>query len=118
MAKLHSNRQMSVASVLLLLLAAFALTPLEYPCHTQSRNRKVRVVRLDDPDTDHNRWSSHDLGNTGNDTHGDSLVVLAAFPEFLPPGLVEFGRVSFPDISNPFTTRSSRLRNRAPPVSS
>lgn len=118
MAKLHSNRQISVASVLLLLLAAFALTPPEYPCHTQSRNRKVRVVRLDDPDSDHSRWSSHNLGNTGNDAHGDNLVVLAAFPEFLPPHLVELGRVSFPDISNPFQTRSSRLRNRAPPLNS
>ena len=118
MAKLHSNRQISVASVLLLLLAAFALTPPEYPCRTQSRNRQVRTVRLDDHDSDHNRWSSHDLGNTGNDTHGDSLVVLAAVPEFLPPGLVEFGRISLPDISNPLQTRSSRLRNRAPPLNS
>jgi hypothetical protein len=118
MAKLHSNRQTSVASVLLLLLAAFALTPPEYPCHTHSRSRQVRGVRLDDPDSDHNRWSSHDLGNTGNDTHGDGLVVLAALPEFLPPGLVEFGRISFADSSNPLQTRSTRLRNRAPPLNS
>ena len=104
--------------MLLLLLAAFALAPPEFPCRTQSRNRHVRTVRLDDHDSDHNRWSSHDLGNTGNDTQGDGLVVPAAFPEFLSPHFAEFGRVSLPVISNPFHARSSRLRNRAPPLNS
>ena len=117
MAKLHSNRQITVASVLLLLLAAFALARRSSVPHAIDRNRQVRTVRLDDHDSDHNRWSSHDFGNTGNDTQGE-LVLPATFPEFLSPHFVEFGRVSLPVISNPFHARSSRLRNRAPPLNS
>ena len=118
MAKLHSNRQISVASVLLLLLAAFALTPPEYPCRTQSRNRQARTVRLDDHDSDHNRWSSHDLGNTGNDTQAIDLSYPLRFQSSSRRTLSNSGVSLCPIFRIRSMTRSSRLRNRAPPLNS
>jgi hypothetical protein len=85
MFRLHSNRQITVASVLLLLLAAFAIDPPEHRCRTQStRNRQSRVVRLDDGDA-HSRWHYHGFNASGSTTPGDPLPAALAGPVILHP---------------------------------
>ncbi len=120
MAKLHTNRQISVASVLLVLLAAFAVDPPEHRCRTQStRNRAARTVRLDDHDGDHNRWHAHGFDNSPGDTQADSPVALSCAVLILgPPGFQTEGVV--PVLALPEVSRFlvSRLRGRAPPSSS
>src|SRR5215212_6481375 len=95
MAKLHGCRQISVASVLLVLLAAFAIDPPEHRCRTQStRNRAARTVRLDDHDGDHNRWHAHGFDNSPGDSQADSPLALAsAILTLSPPGLSTEGVV-------------------------
>jgi hypothetical protein len=93
---LRTDRQITVASVLLLLLAAFAVDPPEHRCRTQStRNRQARTVRLDDHDGDHNRWHAHGFNDSGKNTetqdHGAALPVHP--PGVAPPG---FGSLFFP----------------------
>ena len=67
MFSLHHNRQMTVASVLLLLLTAFAVDPPDHRCRTQStRNRQSRIVRLDDSES-HTRWHNHGSDNSGHE---------------------------------------------------
>jgi hypothetical protein len=78
MFRLHHNRQITVASVLLFLLAAFAVDPPEHRCRTQStRNRQSRIVRSDDGDT-HSRWHDHGFDNSGNTTPDHAAVAVAA----------------------------------------
>src|SRR5215213_6620086 len=82
---IRTDRQFTVASVLLVLLAAFAFNPPEHRCRTQStRNRQARTVRMDDHDGDHNRWHSHGFDNTGreSDKQGDSPDLITG-----PPGI-------------------------------
>ena len=78
---------MTVASVLLFLLGAFAIDPPEYRCRTQStRNRQARTVRLDDHDGDHNRWHEYGLDNSKRDSRKQMAVVPATAIVVAPPG--------------------------------
>jgi hypothetical protein len=84
MFRLHSNRQMTVAMVLLVLLAAFAIDPPEHRCRTQStRNRQSRIVHLDDSDA-HTRWHFHGFDNSGGFTPGALLAILTSPLAFYP----------------------------------
>lgn len=108
---LRTKNQLSVASVLLLLLAAFAIDPPDHRCRTQStRNRATRTVRLDDHDGDHNRWHDHGFDDSGKQyaEHPETLAIK-------PPGNSEFELVCEKPLSAP--SRSiSRARGRSPPV--
>jgi hypothetical protein len=87
MLRLRHNRQMTVASVLLFLLAAFAIDPPEHRCRTQStRNRQSRIVRSDDGDT-HSRWHHHGFDDSGNATSDEVPVAVAVYSIFPDPQL-------------------------------
>jgi hypothetical protein len=115
MFSLHHNRQMTVASVLLLLLAAFAVDPPEHRCRTQStRNRQSRIVRLDDSDS-HTRWHNHGSDNSGRNVSGEALVAVAANVFAFSP---EFAAERFApeqEAIKPFEHRTGALRSRPPP---
>jgi hypothetical protein len=115
MISLHHNRQMTVASVLLLLLAAFAVDPPGHRCRTQStRNRQSRIVRLDDSES-HTRWHDHGFDNSGSDVNGEALVAVAANVFALNP---EFAAERFApeqEAIKPFEYRTGALRSRPPP---
>src|SRR5436190_2438079 len=114
MAKLHTNRQISVAAVLLVLLAAFAVDPPEHRCRTQStRNRQARTVRLDDHDGDHNRWHSHGFDNTGGENQADIPVILRTAGVSVQPHLTQEAVVPALEVTRVFRKTASRLRSRA-----
>jgi hypothetical protein len=121
MMNMRTDRQITVASVLLLLLAAFAIDPPEHRCRTQStRNRQARTVRVDDQDGDHNRWHAYGFDNSGRDTQSDDrhgLIAAATPPGYVAPVLEFAGFVL--SFSSPFALRTvfERVRGRAPPVS-
>jgi hypothetical protein len=117
MAKLRSNRQISVASVLLFLLAAFAIDPPEHRCRTQStRNRPARTVRLDDHDGDHNRWHAYGFDNSGGDTQADtpdSAVLVVGF--HLGPDNTAQWLIQVVASNRPSEKSRNLPRTRAPP---
>jgi hypothetical protein len=121
MFNMRTDRQITVASVLLLLLAAFAIDPPDHRCRTQStRNRKDRTVRVEDLDGDHNRWHAYGFDNSGggnslaNDGH--ALAILVSPPGLVAPDLAFIGFV--PTLTSPYSLRTvfERVRGRAPPV--
>jgi hypothetical protein len=123
MANMHNNRQISVASVLLFLLGAFAIDPPEYRCRTQStRNRQARTVRMDDHDGDHNRWHAHGFDLSGRDAKPDSLdsplpdAVSGPSAIQYPPQFTTEGLVLTSNVPTPSVQRFYRLRDRAPPA--
>ena len=119
MFNVRTDRQITVASVLLLLLAAFAINPPDHRCRTQStRNRKDRTVRVDDLDGDHNRWHAYGFDASGNKLSDDdhSPAILVSPPGIVAPELAFTGFV--PTFSSPHSLRTvfERVRGRAPPV--
>jgi hypothetical protein len=88
MNKLHTDRQITVASALLLLVGMFALNPLEYRGRTHAPRQRTasRAVRADDHDTDHSRWQTHAFDLNHSDTQGDSpsVAILTSVTEETP----------------------------------
>lgn len=117
---MRTDRQITVASVLLLLLAAFAINPPEHRCRTQStRNRKDRTVRVEDLDGDHNRWHAYGFDISGDGLSDDdySLAILVSPPGIVAPDLAFAGFVPTSSSPEPLRTVLERVRGRAPPVS-
>ncbi len=118
MATMHSSRQISVASLLLFLLGAFAIDPPEHRCRTQStRNRQARTVRMDDHDGDHNRWHAYEFDISGRDAKVTLHVVAEAAPTVVDhrPQFETESLVVVSNVSSPTAPRLSRVRDRAPP---
>lgn len=109
-----------MASLLLCLFVAFAVSPPEafYRTHSGNRNRAPRAVRLDDHDHDH----TLEAIQTGFDFlasppgDGDRLVAV------LPSRVVTLGNGGPPgdllltNESNPVSAVVSLLRGRSPPA--
>jgi hypothetical protein len=111
----HYNRQLTVASVLLLLLAAFAVDPPDHRCRTQStRNRQSRIVRLDDSDS-HTRWHNHGSDNSGRNVNGDALVAVAENVFALNSEFAAERIAPEQEAIKPFEYRTGALRSRPPP---
>jgi hypothetical protein len=118
MFRLHHNRQMTVASVLLFLLAAFAVDPPDHRCRTQStRNRQSRTVRLDDGDS-HNRWHNHGLDNSGSNTQSDEIVTVAGESVNIYPQFAVVLLTPDQEYVRPSHHRRGAVRARPPPSTS
>ena len=116
----RDKQRFSVASLLLCLIAAFAVSPPEAVYRTQSgnRHRTARTVRLDDHDHDH----SLEALQTGLDfmasSVGDGDPAVAVLPSKMrivgnggPPG-----ELLLSPESHPVSAVVSLLRGRAPPA--
>ena len=115
MVNLQHNRQMTVASVLLLLLAAFAVDPPDHRCRTQStRNRQSRIVRLDDSDS-HTRWHNHGSDNLGRNVNGEALVAVVEHGFALNSEFAAERFAAEQEAIKPFEYRTGALRSRPPP---
>ena len=115
MVNLQHNRQMTVASVLLLLLAAFAVDPPDHRCRTQStRNRQSRIVRLDDSDS-HTRWHNHGSDNSGRNVNGEALVAVVENGFSLNSEFAAERFAAEQEAIKPFEYRTGALRSRPPP---
>jgi hypothetical protein len=117
MTKLHTDRQITVASVLLLLLGMFALNPLEYRGRTQaSRHRTARAVRVDDHDTDHSRWQAHAFDLNHTDEQGDSPAVAVLTSIFdVTPQFRSESLLTTPNLGQPELQPAYYDPSRAPP---
>ena len=115
MFSMHHNRQMTVASVLLLLLAAFAVDPPDHRCRTQStRNRQSRIVRLDDSES-HTRWHNHGSDNSGHENRDAAFIAIV---DHLSAPRLEFAVeriVPEQEGVRPFSHRIGAIRSRPPP---
>ena len=77
-------RQFSVATLLLCLFAAFAISPPEYHrSGSGNRTRTARAARLDDHDTDHALGATDLSYDLDSSDRGDDRP---AFQTMLPPG--------------------------------
>ena len=117
----RDKTKFSVASLLLCLLAAFAISSPEAVCRTNqagNRNRTARTVRFDDHDHDH----SLEALQTGLDFMASSVGDGGTTAAILPSSTVFPGNGGPPgDLllspkSQPATAVISILRGRAPPV--
>lgn len=118
MTNLHTNRQVTVASLLLLFLTAFAFN-LEYRGRTHARHRQARAVRIDDHDGDHVRWHAHafDLNHAGADEDAD-LPGLAEAPTayvVIEVDLEPDSPVYIAAAPSPSFQSALQLQTRAPP---
>ncbi len=118
----ETHRQITVASVLLLLVAVFTVSAPDHRCRTQStRNRQARTVRMDDHDGDHNRWHAHGFDLSGRDASasgalGDAFAVLVRPPGILTPVFVAVDVVSSFVPFFPSRLLLGGVRGRAPPT--
>ena len=116
----RDKQRISVASLLLCLLAAFAISPPEAFYRTQSgnRNRTARTVRLDDHDHDH----SLEALRTGLDflasSVGDGGTPVAVLPSSIgiPANGGPPGQLPLAPAQDPVTSVVSLLRGRSPPA--
>jgi hypothetical protein len=119
--RVRKDRQkFSVASLLLCLVVAFAVSPPESFCRTAAgqRNRLARTVRLDDHDHDHVVEASHTTFEAGDSNDGGNGLHFAILPA---RQLISFaggppGEVLVDPASRPFTPVVARLRGRSPPA--
>lgn len=113
----RNRREMSVAVLLLCLLAAFAISPPDC-VRSQQRSRASRTVRLDDHDLDHALDAeslSSDLSDRRPGAGPD--IAAAALPQAPPgPAFAPFGLVVVPSFSIPAPQLLSSVQDRAPPA--
>lgn len=109
-----------MASLLLCLFVAFAVSPPEafYRTHSGSRNRTTRPVRLDDHDHDHTLEAIQTGFDLLASSAGDGDKLLAVLPSRVitlgnggPPG-----ELLLPAESSPVCAVVSLVRGRSPPA--
>ena len=113
-------KRFSLATLLLCLVAGFAISPPEYHLRPSAgkRVRNARAPRLDDHEHDH----ALAIADHGFDASGSHSGDNPTFQSLLPPGvltwptaLVPFGKVLAPSFVLPSETSASLSSGRSPP---
>ena len=116
----RDKQRLSVASLLLCLIAAFAISPPEafYRTNSGNRHRTARTVRLDDHDHDHSLEALQTSLDFMASSLGDGDAPVAVLPSRIgiPANGGPPGDLLLAPAQEPVTSVIALLRGRSPPA--